>query len=324
MRYRLPATICAVALLTAASPRAAFAQASCAMPQHDVAWTARALAAADLAAGDILRLPGAELPAIVMFDARCAYRREAGTWRGEPHGGAVPLPDGRTLPPQVASFAAPYDEDRRVFFAMALPGIWRSAGVESGLGLETLMSAVLVHEMTHTRQFRDFSPRLAALTTRYGLPDDLDDDVVQTRFAGTPDFAERVQVEGDLLFAAAAARDDAAARALVRDARARIEARRARYFVGEDAKHAALEDVFLTLEGVAQWTAWRWLTHPRGGGRPDDAETLAQFRRGGRQWSQDQGLALLLAIDRLVRDWRERAFGEPAATALELLAQAAD
>ena len=48
-------------------------------------------------------------------------------------------------------------------------------------------------------------------------------------------------------------------------AKARIDARRAIHFVGGNAKYAELKDLFLTMEGVAQWVSYRWLTHPRGG-----------------------------------------------------------
>lgn len=261
---------------------------------------------------------------MVFYDAACVYRGD-GTraWAGAAHNGAVTLPDGQTLPPQVASFAAPYDHDLHVFFAMGLPSVWRAGGVESTLGLETLMTGVLVHEMTHTRQFYYFAPRLAALTAQYNLGDDLDDDVIQTRFEANADFAASVGAERDLLFAAAIAPDEAAARELVRRAKARLEARRAAAFVGENARYGELEDVFLTMEGLAQWASYRWLTDAHGGGHPDDAATLAAFRRGGGRWSQDEGLALFLVIDRLVPDWRERAFAPRPATALDLLSLAA-
>jgi hypothetical protein len=320
-----------VAIATMTSSACATAQTSsiatiCATPTAaDERWLSASLTAWELTRADILRVPPAEeRPTMVFYDAACGYRGDgAHGWIGAAHNGAVALPDGQSLPPQVASFAAPYDHDRHAFFAMALPSVWRAGGVESELGLETLMTGVLVHEMTHTRQFYFFAPRLAQLTAQYQLPDDLDDDVVQTRFEATPEFAADISEERDLLFAAAASPDDATARDLARRALQRMQARQAAYYVGEDVKYRALEDVFLTLEGLAQWASYRWLTDPRGGAHADDAATLTAFRRGGRRWSQDEGLALFLVIDRLVPDWRERAFAARPATALELLALAA-
>jgi hypothetical protein len=116
--------------------------------------------------------------------------------------------------------------------------------------------------MTHARQLYHFAPRLAEATARYQLPADLNDDAIQTRFEAVREFAAQVDAERDLLFAAASS-DESMARGLARKAKMQIDARRAVHFVGTDAKYAELEDVFLTMEGIAQWTSYRWLTHPR-------------------------------------------------------------
>ena len=295
------------------------------MSAIDAAWSRAALSAWELTHRDILNWDEARVrPTIVFFDRVCSYRGDGLVdWQRAPHNGAIALPDGKSLSPQVVSFAAPYDSDRLAFFAMALPTVWRADGVQSELGLETLMTSVVVHEMTHTQQFSYFAPLLTDLTSRYQLGDDLDDDVIQTRFEATPAFGADIATERDLLFAAAASHHDATARELARAIKTRIDARRAAYFVGDDAKYAELEDVFLTLEGVAQLAAYRWLTHRRGGARSDEAGTLSAFRRGGRRWSQDEGLALFLVVDRLVPDWRQSAFAARPARALALLARAA-
>ena len=317
-----------VALLTAACSMRPFQRESvhCTMSPGDAAWSRGALAAWDLARTDILNLEAAsEQPAIVFFDATCSYRGNGRRdWQAASHKGTVRLPDGQSLPPRVVSFAAPYGRDQRPFLAMALPTLWVADGVASELGIETLTAAVLVHEMTHTRQFYYFAPRLAEMTARYQLPNDLDDDAVQTRFEAVPEFSADILSERDLLFAAAASPDPTVSRNLARRAKARIDARRATHFVGNDVKYAELEDLFITMEGVAQWVSYRWLIHPRGGGRADLPATLAAFRRGGRRWSQDEGLALFLVIDRLVPDWRRRAFAKHPASALEFLAMAVE
>jgi len=294
------------------------------MSESDAAWSRAAVEAWEFTRTGLLVLDGmVDPPTVVLFDATCVYRRDGrDDWESASHKGAVPLPDGNTLPPRVTSFASPYNGDRRAFLAMALPTVWAAGGVTSTLGLETLMTAVFVHEMTHTRQFYDFAPRLAEATSRYNLPDDLDDDAVQTRFETVPAFSAGIAAERELLFRAAAAADPSVARDLARRARTRIDARRASYFVGDDIRYTELEDLFLTMEGIAQWASYRWLIHPQGGGHVAPA-TLDAFRRGGRRWSQDEGLALFLVIDRLVPDWRARAF-TGRASALELLAIAVE
>jgi hypothetical protein len=85
---------------------------------------------------------------------------------------------------------------------------------------------------------------------------------------------------------------------------------------------AEAEDTFLTLEGSAQWVAYAWLANHPLGAEIAPADALKGFRRGGRKWSQDEGLALFLVIDRLVPDWQARVFADQPSTALQLLAEA--
>jgi len=274
-------------------------------------------------AHDRLSIYAGDPPDFVFFDDRCVYRtgstaagpafegpRYSGrrlAWNAAPHGGKVALPGGGEVPAQVVSFAAPYDHDARAFMVMALPSVWRAGDVHSALGLETLMTAVFVHEMTHTRQFYAFAPRMAALTARYHLGDDLTDDSLQDAFKNNPDYVAAYTLERDLLLQAAKEPDAARARALVARALEQARTRPARFFTGENAKWEELEDAFLTLEGIAQWAAWSWLTDPKGGG-VDKARALTEFRRGGRFWSQDEGFLVMLAVDRFVPRWREYAF----------------
>jgi len=98
-----------------------------------------------------------------------------------------------------ASCAAPYADHPRVFFAMALPSIWQAGGVQSELGLEMVMVAVLVHEMTHTHQFAAYTPRLDALDQRFGLGGTLTDDIVQNTCREHADFVAAYETERDLI-----------------------------------------------------------------------------------------------------------------------------
>jgi hypothetical protein len=204
---------------------------------------------------------------------------------------------------------------------MSLPSVWRAAGVTSEIGLERLMDGVLIHEIMHTRQFYFVEPRLKALTRRYGLPDDLDDDSLQAAFEKTPAYVSDYEAERDLLFAAAAAPDTAEAKRLGRLALEKLRSRRARWFTGDNEKWAELDEVFLTMEGAGQWAAYAWYTDP-GGGRLAPATALRAVRRGGRSWSQDKGLALFLVVDRLLPKWQTLAFAKEPVTAEGLLARA--
>jgi hypothetical protein len=201
---------------------------------------------------------------------------------------------------------------------MALPSIWQTQGVSSDIGLEKMLFAVFVHEMAHTHQLAVYGPKLDELTVRWSLPEDLDDDAVQERFADEHEFAASVNRERELLYAALKG-DEEEARSRAREALKLIEARRSCWYVGADERYAELEDVFLTLEGVGNFAGYAWLVHGEGGATSPEA-AIAGMRRGGRRWSQDEGMAVFLVLERLNPHWSGAAFGAAPKSALQLLA----
>jgi hypothetical protein len=205
---------------------------------------------------------------------------------------------------------------------MTLPSVWRAAGVKSGFGIEPLMDGVMLHELMHSRQFYFATPMLAHIAQRNGLGDDAGDDSVQERYKSDPVYVAAYRAERDLLFAAAAAPSDVEARRLAGEALVKLRERRARWFTGADAYWADYDDIFLAMEGIGQWLAYTYYTSPAGLNLPRDT-TLAEVRRGGRFWTQDQGLALFLVVDRLVPDWQRQAFASHPVLAEGLLERAA-
>ena len=320
----IPAILKAAALLllVAAAPLAA---APCRLPPADQAWVDGALANWRVVEARFLRLPPSPLPAVVAIGQHCVATKPAGAtaaWRGVAHRGIVSLPDGKRVPAGVVAFAAPAEKDARAFFAMSTPAIWRASGVTSELGLETLMDGVLLHEMAHVRQAHWATPMLNGLQARHALADaTVNDDEVQARFGKDPAYLAAYERERDLLFAAAAAPTDAEARRLAGEALTAMRARRHRWFAAEPWWRA-FDDIFLQMEGVGQWLIYRWYVDgPRRTYAPGVA--LRAVRRGRNQWTQDEGLALMLTVDRLVPRWQTLAFAARPALAEELLARAA-
>jgi hypothetical protein len=302
---------------------------ACEMTAGDIEWLRGALTAWDLTRTDILRIDP-DAPTIFVYDATCVWTNNRNgqlvgnpaQWRGAVHDDAILLPDGDEISPVVASFAAPDETTGGAFFVMALPGIWKAAGVTSAVGLERLLTGVMMHELTHTAQFSTYGPRIETLTTRWELPDDLTDDVVQDRFEATPAYVAFYDLEMALLREAANAPDQRVASRLAGEALAAIAARRDAWLIGDDEKLRDLEDIFLSMEGIGNWAALSWLAHAEGGSVARD-EALAVFGPVGKRWSQDEGVAIMLVVDRLVPDWPLRAFGPDGEMALSLLARAA-
>lgn len=309
-----------------APARPAIARDSCRFTAADSAWTAAAIEGWHRQVARGLNARSVAAPSLVLFDERCSHTlvpvaaadRRAGFVAGGwsfivtdiAHEGSVPLPDGSRIPARLASFASP-DSSGGVSFVMALPAIWRTS--RPGAQSELLATAVFMHEFAHT-QSRALAARIDTLVRR-GLPEDATDDVVQDRFAERPGFRAAYEAERDLLFRAAGAPTRAAAADLAAQALALMDRRRAAFFTGPDSLFAAAEDLFLTLEGTGQWAAYLWLTDSAGAGMAPD-EALPFVRRGGRRWSQDEGLALALVLARLDPQWAAAAFADPPETVL--------
>ncbi|HEU4563618.1 MAG TPA: hypothetical protein VFS05_03175 [Gemmatimonadaceae bacterium] len=319
---------CTPASHESAAARPAMAHDSCRFTSADSAWTAAAIQGWHRQVARGLRAPTRVVPSLVLFDERCSHTLVpvaagarasfvAGAWRfvstDVAHEGSVPLPDGSRIPAQLVSFAAP-DSSGGVSFVMALPAIWRSS--RPGPQSELLATAVFMHEFAHT-QAGALTARVDMLVSR-GLPQDVTDDVVQHMFAERPGFRAAYEAERDLLFRAAGAPTREAAAELAARALELIDRRRAAFFAGGDSLFAPAEDLFLTLEGTGQWAAYLWLTDPAGGDMSPD-EALPFVRRGGRRWSQDEGLALALVLARLDPGWSARVFADRPETVLGVL-----
>ena len=317
-----------IALLTAAALASASAAPSepaptkCAMSAEDRAWIINALSASRFVMEKRLGLPAEAPPTIILFDDKCRFEARPSAllrWAAESHAGKIRIPDGNEIDAGVTSFASRVGETGDRFFVMALPSVWRTANVKmaDGPGL----TGVFLHEFSHTRQMDALQPHFAAAEAVYKMPEDFSDDSIQKHFQGDPAYVAVAEKETDLLYRAAREPDAVKARALAREALELIEARQKRWFVGADARWKPYDDIFLTMEGFGQWVGYSWLADRRGGGMTA-AEAEAKMRGSRRWWSQEQGLALFLVIDRFVPGWAQQAFGKRPALGIDLLRQA--
>jgi hypothetical protein len=289
------------------------------MGDADRAWVQDLLTTWRAVAREALRIDPDPLPAIVLFDEQCVWSG-ADDANGKAHGGNVPLPTGESIPAQLSTFAGTSGEGERPFLVMAMPAIWRaSPRHQNEADLPLLMRAVFAHEMAHTVQSSGIGAWLGGVETRLTLPQELDDDIIQTTFEKDPEFRAAWTAERSLLYQAANETNESVRRALLSTAVTMIESRRARFFTGDNAVFAELEDLFLNVEGVGQWTAYQVAL--RGGLPPLDAQNA--IRRGRTQWSQEQGLAAFLLIDALVPNWRDRVLKGKPASVVALLSEAA-
>jgi hypothetical protein len=312
--------IAAAAGLIAAAPAPDAHPRACSLSKPDRAWLDRSVAAWAFTARNIthIRLP-VKFEARI-FDAHCVLASSTAMaggpdrWTATPHRGHIKLPNGEVTPAKVTSFA--FSNGKTGFFVMSTPSVWRAGKVKGGpLGLPTLMVAVLIHEGSHVVQIPTYGKRVDELSKQYHLPASFDDDSIQEKFGANRAFAASVNRETGLLLDAARASDRRKALRLAREARTLIRERQARWY--KDAYLAPAEDIWLTMEGSAQWAGYQWLVR---GGKYSPAVAEAGFGTHGKWWSQNEGFALFMALDRLTAGrWKAHAFGDGKQTGLEML-----
>jgi hypothetical protein len=311
-------------VLAAAAQSAA---ASCSLSPADQAWLDRSVGAWNYTSAEITGLGRSQSIEAIFFDKDCVVTSATAMnggpqrWSGRMHKGEIAIPNGPTIPAGVTSFAM--GGDGKNYFVMSTPSIWRAAvKSDNGLGsLETLMTAVVLHEATHVAQVPTYGKRMERLAARHGLPEEFNDDSIQERFQGNAAFAASVKRESDLFLAAASAARPEQARRLARQARRLMKARQQRWYRGKDAFLAEAEDIWLSMEGSAQWAAFQWVRDGKGGGVAP-ATALASFSTG-KWWSQVEGFALFMALDRLTGgSWKRHAFGDGAKTAVQMIDEA--
>jgi hypothetical protein len=305
-------------VLIAATTASAQPVTACALAPADRAWIDDLLVMWHGVAREELRVEPEPLPRMLFFDQQCAWTRDGSTLSGAPHGGTLTLPDGGKAPVRLMSFVGSFGPNEQPFLVMAMPAIWAVERRDVS-NLPLLMRAVFAHEMAHTVQTNGIGQWFAEIEKQTRMPDDLDDDIIQTRFEKHAEFARMFGEERDQLYVAANEPDASRQRAAVARAVAMMRERRARFFTGADAPMAMFEDLFLSMEGLGIWTAYR--VARRAGLSPMAAQEF--IRRGRSRWSQDEGLAAFLVIDALVPDWRPAVLSGRPTSVLDLLSRIA-
>lgn len=243
------------------------------------------------------------------------------SWKKSPHTGTLLLPNGQTVPVGLMSFAAPLNkENKKAFFVMPLPGFWKSAGVSSKeLGLDKLITGVFLHEFAHSQQTQNFGARMDVFEQDSLFANlNFSDDIIQDIFEKDSIYNAAFRKETALFYLAAA--DTGKKRsAAIDSAMKMLEDRQQQYYTGGKTILKQIDDFFLTMEGVGQYTMYAWLVHPRGGNIPA-ANALPGVRRK-KSWSQDEGFALILLLSRLVepKQWAPLMFGNKTVSAVELI-----
>lgn len=220
-------------------------------------------------------------------------------WRKELHDDTLTLPDRSVVPISLISFAAPIPGDSITsFFVMPLPGFWEQAGVTSKeLGLENLITGVFIHEFSHSQQMQNFGRQITDYEQHNAFGAEFSDDVVQNVFDKDSGFVKLYNTEVELFYSAT--KNNRLDRKILKEGLKIMRQRQNEYFTGKFKSLNQIDNFFLTMEGLGQYSMYLWLINPKGANIQKEL-AIQGVRRGKKWWSQDEGLALFLILDQLI------------------------
>ncbi len=226
------------------------------------------------------------------------------------------------LPIKADLSAMPYADDQKTFCIIPLPSIFHKLeGLGTVAEMDELFLGIALHEMTHTRQLSFLMGQIKRLSKRYPVPEHLDDNLLEDTFGKDKAYVQRFNREMDKLGDAFMADTLAQCKRDMARALTMIQQRRARYFVGKRKVYAPLEEIFLALEGTGMWAHFQMAKENAPAGE-DLKTTLMNLAQRTNAWSQVEGLALFLLLDRLVPDWQVRYFAPNPPSPFALLQEA--
>lgn len=240
-------------------------------------------------------------------------------WKRARHNGNLTLPDGTTISVGPAAFASENSKGGMPFFVMPLPSFWQSIGLKSEhMGLEDVVTGIFLHEFSHTQQMQNFGRKITFYEQENELTNEFDDDIVQRIFQKDPVFTEAYTKE--IAFMYDLIDNNSYNVALLKRGLQLMDSRQNTFFAGSYSPLKDIEELFLTMEGLGQYTMYLWLTHPLGGAL-DRKIAITGVRRNKKWWSQDYGFALFLLLEQAEnsKSWGKDMFGDHVVNVTDLL-----
>jgi hypothetical protein len=218
--------------------------------------------------------------------------------------GRLWVPDRESLPLTPRSATMVHSNGQTPYTILPLPRLFRRAAPpDEARELDKAFLAAAVHELTHTRHLVGYGKRLEQLRARYRLPETFDDNLIQERYDEDTIYTSILAEERTALNNAVFAKTPGEAKTELRIALATAELRKKTFFDGDNAGFSELDDFYLVLEGVAMWAQYQ---HARRAAPPSEPwqRTLSLLLNRTQSWSQGEGLALFVLLDRFRPNWQ--------------------
>ena len=241
-------------------------------------------------------------------------------WKKSLHNESILLPDSSVVPVKLMSFAAEIpSEINKSFFVMPLPELWKKFGVTSKeLRLEDLTTGVFIHEFSHSQQMQNFGKKITEYEQQNNFGVEFNDDIVQNIFDKDSSYLKLYNNESELFYSSI--KNNQLDRKILNEGLTIVRQRQKEYFNGEFKNLNQIDNFFLTMEGLGQYSMYLWLINPKGGNIKTEI-AIAGVRRGKKWWSQDQGFALFLILDKLTepKNWAKDMFGNKTESIIGLI-----
>lgn len=241
-------------------------------------------------------------------------------WKKTLHNNLIMLPDKSVVPINLMSFASEIpDNNNKSFFVMPLTSFWEKSAVNSKeLGTENLVTGVFIHEFSHSQQMQNFGKKITELEKANNFGIEFNDDIVQNIFEKDTIYLKNYNKEIDFFYGSI--KNDLLDKKYVNEGLALMKQRQENYFKGEYKNLNQIDNFFLTMEGLGQYSMYLWLINPKGGNINKEI-AIQGVRRGGKWWSQDEGFALFLILEKLSepKNWAKNMFGKKTVNIIELI-----
>ena len=241
-------------------------------------------------------------------------------WKKAVHNGSIIMPDKTKMDVGIMAFAATIpNKNGKSIFVMPLPSLWKEAGVKSSeLGLDNLLTGIFIHEFSHTQLMQNFGNQLSLLenSTNFNIP--FDDNLIQSIFQKDNNYVKAYNQEVDILYYIIKQEDFN--KGLFNRSLALMKQRHNAFFKENYKEFVALEDLFLTMEGLGQYSMYLWLIHPKGGNFNKQI-AIDGVRKTKKWWSQEQGFAMFLVLEKISKSkkWAKELFGHKTSTITSII-----
>jgi hypothetical protein len=252
-------------------------------------------------------------------------------WLKKAHNGELVMPDSTKSKVQIMSYTKPLflKEDTIAFFVMPLPSYWKLKDIgDHGIGYDMLSLIVFLHEFTHAQQIIKGHDGMDAIIGNYlsKYPKDesiFGDDMMQLLYEKDSLYAQRFKKEMDLFYAACEQKNKIKQRTLAKQAIQLLEKRQKNILENNKRDLGAIDNYWLTMEGLGQYSTYAWLINPQGGNYTHK-KALAVLKT--KWWSQEEGFPIcyLLAQYGGTKTWWKTMFCRNPTSTITLLKAALD